>query len=80
VADDNFRFTQTGNAFTLYNTNAANIRIRLLSITGQQIAPDAVIQDAVYNYQNTNLATGIYLVNVISDSGTATFKWVNAAR
>ncbi len=80
VADDNFRFAQTGNAFTLYNTNSASIRIRLLSITGQQIAPEVAIQDAVYNYQNSSLATGIYLVNVISDSGAATFKWVNAVR
>ena len=80
VANDNFRFTQTGNSYTLYNSDAVNIRIQLLSITGQQIGTGVTTHDALYAYQNTNLATGIYLVNVISDKETATFKWVNAGR
>ena len=74
---DNLRFTQTGNAFTLYNSNATPIHIRLLSITGQLVTDQITVNDAIFNYRNSNLATGIYLVNVISDSGTATFKWVN---
>lgn len=80
VENDNFRFTQTGHSFTLYNTNATTIKIQILSITGQQVAPAVTIQSPVYNYQNANLATGIYLVNVVSDSGTATFKWMNTSR
>ena len=76
VAED-FRFTQTGNSFSLYTSHQSNIRIQLLSITGQQVAPYISVWDNIFTYQNANLATGIYLVNVISDNGTATFKWVN---
>jgi hypothetical protein len=80
VANNDFRFVQTGNAFTLYNGGTAQVHIQLLTITGQLVAPAMTIRDAVFNYQNPNLASGVYLVNVISDSGTATFKWINAGR
>ena len=80
VTDNDFRFTQTGNAFTVRNNSASQIRIQLLSITGQVVAPVITIHDAIFNYQNINLAAGIYLVNVISDNGVATFKWVNQGR
>jgi len=77
LTGNDFRFIQTGNAFTLYNSDAAQLHIQLLSITGQLVAPVITTQDGIINYQNPNLAAGIYLVNVISNNRTATFKWVN---
>ena len=36
--------------------------IQVLSITGQQVGPLITTQDAVYNYQNSNLSSAVYLV------------------
>ena len=80
VSDAAVGFAQTGNAFTIYNPDLSPLRIQLLTITGQQIAPPIISQDASYNYHDKALSTGIYLVNVISDKGSSTFKWVNLSR
>ncbi len=75
-----FGFTQTGNAFTLFNGDLTPVRIEVLSITGQLIAYIGPNGDAVFNYDNSKIASGVYLVNVVSANGSATFKWVKAGR
>ena len=75
----NFGFIQNGNSFTLINSNGLKLKIQLLGITGQLLGEPVTSEETAYHYQNSTLASGIYLVNVISDTGTATFKWVNAA-
>lgn len=73
----NMRFMQHGNWFTFATDGSEQYTMQILSITGQQAAPAIISQDAVYNYQNSNLSAGIYLVNIISGNTRQTYKWVN---
>ena len=79
TTDNNFGFIQNGNSYTVLNRDNLKIKIQLLNITGQQVENPVNTQQVNYYYQNVNLATGIYLVNIISETGSATYKWVNAA-
>ncbi len=73
---NNFTFMQHGNSFTLMNGSNSKITLQLLDITGRQVAPLLSYQDAVINYENPNLVSGIYIVNVLSVNGSASsFKW-----
>jgi hypothetical protein len=74
---NNFRFAQNGNSFTLYNNAGAKISLQILSITGQQVLPSQETQEIVFNYRNSTIASGVYLVNILTSNGPLTFKWMN---
>ena len=59
ITNNDFRFVQTGNSFTLYNSTGNQAHIRLYTITGQLVVPSITTQDAVFNYQNPGLAAGV---------------------
>ena len=73
------KFFNHTNSFSIINANLYEMKIEVLNVNGQVVA---VLNDvkAMLNYENENLASGIYLVNVNLTAGTAaklskTFKW-----
>ena len=75
---DAVQFIQNGNSFTLFTNDNSYIRLQILDITGRQLATVPDEFRSVYNYQNQGLPSGIYLVNVLTENGVSTFKWVKA--
>lgn len=73
-----FAFYQNGNSFILQSDEPGKMRIQILGITGQQVVPVIEENHSIYSYQNPNLPSGIYLVNVLSDNSSGTFKWIKA--
>ncbi len=83
ISESNFtdiKFLQYGNSFTVISNSNSKVTLQILSITGSQIAQAITTQQAVFNYQNSNIAAGIYLVAVTGETGSAVFKWVNTGR
>lgn len=73
------KFFNHTNSFSVINANLYDIKIAVLNINGQVVA---ILNDskAMLNYENENLASGIYIVNVSITTGTTaklskTFKW-----
>lgn len=75
------RFFNTNKSFSVINANLNPMQIDLLNISGQIIS---TVEEnrAMFNYENGNLATGIYLVQVLArnvggnKSISKTFKWI----
>ena len=68
------QFLSNSNSFSLVNPNGEKIHLQVLSITGQLIF-SADESQHLYNYENENLSSGIYLVNVQLNGRTKTFRW-----
>ncbi|MCX6199970.1 MAG: T9SS type A sorting domain-containing protein [Bacteroidetes bacterium] len=73
------KFFNHTNSFSIINANLYEMKIEVLNVNGQVVA---VLNDtkAMLNYENDNLASGIYLVNVNINAGAKdklnkTFKW-----
>ncbi len=73
------KFFNHTNSFSIINANLYEMKIEVLSVNGQVVA---MFNDskAMLNYENENLASGIYLVNVNLSIGSnmqliKTFKW-----
>ncbi len=68
-------FIQNGSQFTLLNDHTEKLKLNIINISGQRVAAIDENQNT-YIYQNLNLPAGIYLVNVVGEHSSATFKWI----
>ncbi len=67
-------FMNQENSFSIINPNSDKIELQILNVSGQFIWTGDESQP-VFNYNNSNLASGIYLVNVKVRGVMKTFKW-----
>jgi len=74
--EENFpiQFLNHDNSFSLINPNGEKIQLQILNLQGQLIASTDENQP-VFNYQNSNLSSGIYLINIRLINTSKTFKW-----
>ena len=73
-SDLNVDFTQDGVSFRIFNPDQQIIHLNILNINGQLVSQRDMKQ-LQYSYQNENLAAGIYLVSLQTESAMKTFKW-----
>ncbi len=72
-----FRFFSDVTSFSFINTTGTKFKLQLIDLTGRQIMQVDENQP-VFNYENTNLPSGIYLVSVQMNGTAKTYKWVKA--
>jgi len=71
-------FTQNGYGFTINNADNVTMQLCITNINGQQVAPAITVINKNYQYSNTDLPNGVYLVEVKTNTALHAFKWVNA--
>jgi len=68
------QFFNQSNSFSIINPSSSVIELQVLNITGQLIWSVSEIQP-IFTYNNTGLASGIYLVSIRMNGAVKTFKW-----
>lgn len=74
VDDNPFVFVPMGRGFRVVNTKVEDLQVRVYNISGALVS-SAESNDALIDYSNTALPTGVYLVILYNGFATHTYKW-----
>lgn len=74
VDEPELLFMQDGVSFTIRNLKGDRLPLKIMDVSGQLVG-EADINTSVFNYQNSNLSAGVYLVCAEVGKVTSVFKW-----
>ncbi len=67
-------FLQSRNEFTLLNPEEYTLKVEVLTVSGQVVYTFST-SSVQHNFNNLQASSGLYLVRVIAENSSRTFKW-----